>query len=258
MKRKRITLFIDVGLIALVFLVIFTIPVFIGSLSKNEDKKIENNSTVDEDTVNNNIEENINKPKLTDSGVDLKNVKVYRSDTGKVETIPLEEYVLGVVLSEMPAAFEEEALMAQSVLARTYVMSKKFSPCSKSNEGDICDTTHCQVYTDPEEKKASWGSKGDEYYNKIRNAVKETEGLVVSYEQTLIKYPQYFAISSGKTEEAASVFSIDIPYLQSVESPGEEDAPKYESSEVYSKSEFLNKIKNSLGGSGLTLNNFYE
>ena len=97
---------------------------------------------------------------------------------------------------------DEEALMAQSILARTYVISKKLKSCSISEEADICDSTHCQVYTDPEEKKKQWGSKADEYYEKIKSAVEKTADLIVSYEGVIIEYPQYFAISSGKTEEA--------------------------------------------------------
>lgn len=255
MKRKNMAAYIDVGLIILVFLLVFTIPVLFGSLSKEDDDKKENINVISEDIVDNNANENNNKDKLVDSGIDLTTVNVYITDTGKIKNIPLEEYVLGVVLSEMPAAFDEQALMAQSVLARTYVISKKLKSCSKSEGADICDSTHCQVYTDPEKKKSQWGNKADEYYGKIKSAVEKTAGLIVSYEGVLIEYPQYFAISSGKTEEAESVFSIDIPYLQSVESPGEEEAPKYESTQSYTKSNFINIIKNNVSGSNLTVNN---
>ncbi|MDO4535315.1 MAG: stage II sporulation protein D [Clostridium perfringens] len=258
MKRRERALFIDIGFVALIFSIVFIIPVLFGSFSKN-DKEIESNNTAIETVAKDNITEstktNINRQPLVDLGTDLETVKVYISDTGEVRSIALEEYVIGVVLSEMPAAFEDEALMAQSILARTYVISKKFNSCSKSNKADICDTVHCQAYTDPEDKKKEWGSKGDEYYEKIRSAVEKTKGLIVSYEGAIIKYPQYFATSSGKTEEAESVFSMDIPYLQSVESPGEEEAPKYESSITYSKNNFINILKNNLSISDLTLNN---
>lgn len=256
MKRREMALFIDISLVVLIFLVVFIIPVLFGSLSKS-DEKVEHDNIAIDTVAENKVSENtnINREKLIDSDVDLETVKVYISETGKIKNIPLEEYVIGVVLSEMPAAFEDEALMAQSILARTYVISKKFNSCSKSDQADICDTTHCQAYTDPEEKKTEWGSKADEYYAKIKSAVEKTKGLVVSYEEVIIKYPQYFAISSGKTEEAESVFSMDIPYLQSVESPGEEEAPKYESSITYSKSNFISMLKNNMNISGLTLNN---
>lgn len=228
MKRKNIAICIDIGIIVLVFFIVFTIPVLFGSLSKKdeENKKKKDVDSVSQDIITNDtIKDNQNKRKLVDAGIDVTMVKVYITNTGKIKSMPLEEYVLGVVLSEMPAAFDEEALMAQSILARTYVISKKLKSCSKSEEADICDSTHCQVYTDPEEKKKQWGSKADEYYEKIKSAVEKTANLIVSYEGVIIEYPQYFAISSGKTEEAESVFSIDIPYLQSVESPGEEEAP---------------------------------
>lgn len=249
-------LFVDIGIITLIFFAIFTIPILFGSLSKSE-KMVESVSEiVPFDAVEKN-NENINKKKLVDLDVDLDTVNVYISSTGKVKKLTMEEYVIGVVLSEMPANFEEEALMAQSVLARTYVVSKKLSPCSKTkNKGaDICDTTHCQAYTDIEEKKIAWGNKADEYYDKIKKSVEKTEGLVVAYNEGIIQYPQYFAVSSGKTEEAVSVFNVDVPYLKSVESPGEEVAPKYESTKTYTKSNFLNIVKNNLKNSNLELSN---
>ncbi len=43
---------------------------------------------------------------------------------GRIRTIPLEEYLIGVVAAEMPAEFEMAALKAQSVAARTYVLKK--------------------------------------------------------------------------------------------------------------------------------------
>ena len=258
MKRKNIAICIDIGIIVLVFFIVFTIPVLFGSLSKKDEENKEENDvdSVSQDIITNDtIKDNQNKRKLVDAGIDVTMVKVYITNTGKIKSMPLEEYVLGVVLSEMPAAFDEEALMAQSILARTYVISKKLKSCSKSEEADICDSTHCQVYTDPEEKKKQWGSKADEYYEKIKSAVEKTANLIVSYEGVIIEYPQYFAISSGKTEEAESVFSIDIPYLQSVESPGEEEAPKYESKKTYTKTNFINIIKNNISRSDLSVNN---
>lgn len=257
MKKKHTYLFIDIGIITLIFFTIFTIPILFGGLSKN-DKKIESvreENTVTVNTVDDSHDENINTKKLIDSNIDLNTVDVYMNSIRQVKKIALEEYIIGVVLSEMPATFEDEALMAQSVIARTYVISKKLSPCSetKSKGAEICDTTHCQAYTSIEEKKKAWGNKADEYYGKIKNAVDKTKGFVVAYNGSIIQYPQYFAISSGKTEEAINVFAVDVPYLKSVESPGEEEAPKYKSSKTYTKSNFLNIVSNNIKGANLEL-----
>jgi len=73
----------------------------------------------------------------------------------------------------------------------------------------------------------SWTQrKREEYWNKITNAVKETEGQVLIYDGKLVQKPYFFSTSSGKTEEAIDVFKEDAPYLKSVDSLGEEDSPK--------------------------------
>ena len=168
-----------------------------------------------------------------------------------MEKVPLEEYVLSVVSSEMPATFHEEALKAQSILARTFVINKLIAGCNNIKEGNICDTTHCQAYLNINEKKKAWGKDGDEYLKKLKKVVKETEGKVLSYNDQLVKYPQYFSTSSGNTEDAVAVFSEDVPYLKSVESPGEEISPKYESEISISISDFKSKIKKSIPNSDL-------
>lgn len=151
----------------------------------------------------------------------------------------------------MPATFHEEALKAQSILARTFVINKLITGCNNIKEGNICDTTHCQAYLNINEKKKAWGKEGDEYLKKLKKVVKETEGKVLSYNDQLVKYPQYFSTSSGNTEDAVAVFSEDVPYLKSVQSPGEEISPKYESEISMSISDFKGKIKKSIPNSNL-------
>ena len=214
------------------------IPILFGFLSSSS--MAESNNKV----------EKVKNKKLVDV-VNLKEVEVYISKENKVEKVPLEEYVLSVVSSEMPATFHEEALKAQSILARTFVINKLITGCNNIKEGNICDTTHCQAYLNINEKKKAWGKDGDEYLKKLKKVVKETEGKVLSYNDQLVKYPQYFSTSSGNTEDAVAVFSEDVPYLKSVESPGEEISPKYESEISISISDFKSKIKKSISNSDL-------
>lgn len=226
-------IFIGVLIVSIVF-----IPILFGFLSSSS--MAENNNKV----------EKVKNTKLVDV-VNLKEVEVYISKENKVEKVPLEEYVLSVVSSEMPATFHEEALKAQSILARTFVINKLITGCNNIKEGNICDTTHCQAYLNINEKKKAWGKDGDEYLKKLKKVVKETEGKVLSYNDQLVKYPQYFSTSSGNTEDAVAVFSEDVPYLKSVESPGEEISPKYESEISISISDFKSKIKKSIPNSDL-------
>ena len=233
-NRKILEPIIFIG--AIIVSIVF-IPILFGFLSSSSMAEI-------------NKVDKVENKKLVDV-VNLKEVEVYISKENKVEKVPLEEYVLSVVSSEMPATFHEEALKAQAILARTFVINKLISGCSNIKEGNICDTTHCQAYLNINERKKAWGKEGEEYLKKLKAVVKETAGKVLAYNDQLVKYPQYFSTSSGNTEDAVAVFSEDVPYLKSVESPGEEISPKYESEISMSISDFKSKIKKSIPNSDL-------
>lgn len=171
-------------------------------------------------------------------------VSVYITSQNKVVEVPLEEYICGVISNEMPATFELEALKAQAVAARTYLASKKIKGCSKANGADICDSTHCQVYTSKAVRLELWDENvRDENWKKISDAVEATKGEVLSYQNELVLYPQFFSTSSGKTENSVDLYWADIPYLKSVESTGEEIAPKFESEVPIDISEFISKFE---------------
>ncbi|MGL5245861.1 MAG: stage II sporulation protein D [Sarcina sp.] len=234
-----------------ILLLIFLIPIIFGIVInvKGKDKEIKSFDG------NTDININTNLKSLKDMGINLENVKVFLPEKNKVEEIDMEKYVLGVVSSEMPASFEKDALIAQAILARTFVISKKLSPCKQANGADICSTVHCQAYTNPKDKEKNLNTNGKELFNKIEEAVSECKGMVLSYNNILVKYPQYFSTSWGKTEDAQYVFSIDVPYLKSVESPGEEVAPRYKENFIFSNEEFVNKFNSKFSKSNLTVGN---
>ena len=93
-----------------------------------------------------------------------KTVKVKRNKTNEVITIPLEEYVIGVVAGEMPASFNIEALKAQAVASRTYVLKRQNS----NNNYDVVDSFSNQVYIDYNQMKEKWKNKldNDKYFSK--------------------------------------------------------------------------------------------
>lgn len=178
-------------------------------------------------------------------------VKLYHRSEDRVEEIDLEEYVMGVVASEVPANFEEEALKAQAVAARTFYMSKRNNPNKEEKEkgAEICDTTHCQVYMSKDERISKWSkSEAGSNWEKIQKAVLDTKGQVLTYDGSVLEYPQFFATSSGKTEDAKDVFSMDVPYLKSEDSKGEEIAPKYKTSTQIPINDFINKINSKYKG----------
>ncbi len=161
-----------------------------------------------------------------------------------VKCIDLEEYILGVVLGEMPVDFEPAALMAQSVVARTYTC--KSINRSKHDTADVCvESSCCQAYLAPELFLESGGNLTTLY--KVKQAVEDTEGQVLMYQGELIE-ATYFSCSGGRTEAAYAVWGGDVPYLQAVDSPGEEGAKYFTDTVQFSVEEFCRKlnISNSL------------
>lgn len=183
-------------------------------------------------------------------------VKVFITAENKVVDVDLEEYVTSVVSSEMPASFAPEALKAQAIAARTYLAAKKNRPCDKNPGIDVCDTVHCQVYMSKESRLSKWlSAEADSNWAKIEEATKATAGKVLSYDNQLVLYPQFFSTSSGKTEKAVDVFSSDVPYLVSTDSEGEEVAPNYKSEKPINIDEFINTINTKYPKAALTKEN---
>ena len=162
---------------------------------------------------------------------------------GSTEKIPLDEYLAGVVAAEMPALFDEEALKAQAVAARTYTMKKiAASPASEHNGAAVCaNPSHCKAYAPLSETAAGWNSDAEKYTEKILRAVAETDGEILLYDGEPIT-AVFHSTSSGKTENAADVWGGNVPYLVSVESPGDKESPRYEEEKVLSPDEFKKKF----------------
>ncbi len=153
---------------------------------------------------------------------------------GQLQEMGLEEYLEGVVRAEMPASFPEEALKAQAVVARTYTARRMAS--GKHGQAAVCmDPGCCQDYITAGEYLDAGGTESD--VDKIRAAVATTAGQVLTYEGALID-ATYFSCSGGQTEDAVAVWGQDVPYLQSVESPGEEDAPRYMDTVSFTPAQF--------------------
>ncbi|MGL4991994.1 MAG: stage II sporulation protein D [Sarcina sp.] len=236
-KNIRLHKFRNVIIILIVIMIVFSIPVIFGVMSNDTYKKI----SIEEKVKAN---EKFSSIKGEELNIDTSIVKVVTKNG--LKKIPLEEYIEGVVSTELPLSFEDEAMAAQAIAARTFVVSKMITPCSKVREegGIICDTTHCQVYSPLDDRLNSLGSDGEKYRGKVLDAIEKTKGTVLTYEGLLVRYPQYFAISSGKTENGNDVFNTEAPYLKSVVSTGEEHLPKYKTEVKLSYDEFLGKANN--------------
>ena len=174
----------------------------------------------------------------------VQEVTVLDVSTGKEMSLPMEEYIKGVVAAEMPASFEVEALKAQAVAARTYTVNHMGEGTHEGHpNADACtDFTHCKAYKSEAEAKADWGKDGDKYWTKISSAVDETAGEIVVYEEAPID-AVFHAAAAGRTADAEDVWGAKIPYLQSVQSGGEEEMNDYETSVSLPFAEFCRILK---------------
>ena len=161
-------------------------------------------------------------------------------DDGSVTAMDINDYLTCVVLGEMPAAFEDEALKAQAVVARTYTL-RRLTKGGKHIDAAVCTNSDCcQGYYDLASYLDNGGKQED--IDKVKTAVKMTDDLVLTYGGELID-ATYFSCSGGMTEDASAVWGADVPYLRSVESPGEESAEHYVDTVSFKTSEFLQLLE---------------
>ena len=192
-----------------------------------EDASIPEDETLPDSTV----------PSVTEDREKL--TMLLRRQDGTVVTMDMDEYLVGVVLGEMPADFEDEAKKAQAVVARTFTQ-KAYITGGKHGDGSVCvDSGCCQAYLPAGEYLSQGGSQGA--VDAAQAAVEVTSGLVLTYEGKLIE-ATYFSCSGGSTEDAVAVWGTDVPYLKAVESPGEEYATHYSDTVCFTKKEFADKL----------------
>lgn len=163
------------------------------------------------------------------------NIKLLHTENGEIEELNLDEYLYGVVSSEMPASFEMEALKAQAVVARTYTIYQ-IKNGGKHENADLCDSSLCcQAWISKENRLARWEDDlKEEYWKKITTAVNETKGKVILYNGEPIN-ALFHSNSGGKTELSLNVWGGNFPYFQTVETSGEENYTSYNSEVEISK-----------------------
>lgn len=164
----------------------------------------------------------------------------------RIEILDLDSYLVGVLLAEMPASFGIEALKAQAVAARTCALEFMQDSYKHPVLAVCTESTCCQAFITPEEYRQQGGAQAD--IDKIRKAVADTTGQVLTYQGQLIE-ATYFSCSGGRTEDAVAVWGAEVPYLQSVESPGEEGASIYTRSVTFTSGEFADCLGRKLYGS---------
>ena len=202
------------------------------------------------ETKQTSIEENVvnNENETLDTSYDYKNynqIKLYHQSTKEIETINLDEYLCNVVSTEMPADFEQEALKAQAVVARTYTIYKIINNNNKHPDADICDSSDCcQAWISKQNRLERWEEEvRQSNWQKIEQAVYNTKGKLITYDKKPIN-AFFHSNSGGKTEVPINVWGgSGYPYLQTVETVGEDQYSQYQSEVILEKDEFVKKIK---------------
>ena len=175
-------------------------------------------------------------------GTDSKKTVTLKTDD-KIRSLPLNEYLYGVVAAEMPASFESEALKAQAVAARTETLKKSSQKNDAHKNADVCDDiNHCQAYYSENELKEKYGEEWiKDFYPKIKQSVDETDGITAVYNDEPIS-AVFHSASSGMTENSKDVWGGDMPYLVSVKSEGDESSPRYLDKKNFSINDFKNRL----------------
>lgn len=196
-----------------------TIP---NKVNINTQVKKDNAITASDTTIKNDTSKvnNTETKKEIDKEIDNNIYVTINRSNGNVIKLKLEEYLIGVVGSEMPASFNIEALKAQAVVARTYALKRI------SQNKILTDTTSTQVYKDNDELKNIWKNDFNKYYEKVKNAVISTKGMVLMYNNNYID-AVYHSTSNGMTEDALYVWGYSVPYLKSVESKTDVNVSSY-------------------------------
>lgn len=236
-QNRKKPFFIIMSIILVFMLMIVVIPTIVVNIDAQ--KEVHKSVTPNEEPVFQEV-----------GGNDISiEVSIQREATGAVETVPLEEYVKSVVASEMPADFADEALKAQAIAARTYIINHLMH----DNDRLISDTTTHQVYRNKEELKTIWGSDFEWKWNKISRAVNDTKAMIITYDNKPIT-PTFFSMSNGFTEDAKYYWGNEFPYLKSVESKWEESLPNFMTQEIFSTKEVKEKLNITYEGKPIPIN----
>ncbi|MGJ7910871.1 stage II sporulation protein D [Neobacillus sp. LXY-1] len=177
-------------------------------------------------------------------------VAVFRSAKKVIESVPLEDYLVGVVAAEMPADFNEEALKAQALTARTYIINRlmKKDTLGVPKGAQVTDTPMHQAYLSDDQLRQDWGKNYEWKKQKVLEAVRATSGQILTYEGKPIN-ATFFSTSNGYTENSEDYWSGNIPYLRSVTSPWDKNSPKFNSQKVMSVREFESRLGVKIGTS---------
>ena len=225
------------------FTIIMVVLCVILFCTNNYITKKENDKNMENDKAEEYKEKNIIEYKANET------IRVRCTKTGEIIAMDINDYLRGVVPSEMPPSYNLEALKAQAVVARTYTYRKMMTH-GEGEDADMCDDhNHCQAFYDKDTLFSIWKKRGfsdeliEEYWHKINEAVVSTQNQVIIYNGEYIK-AFFHASSPYKTENIDQIWGGEkLPYLVSVENKEKEDYANRTSQVVVNFQDFITKIK---------------
>ena len=220
-------------------LICFVVPAMLTRKTASTVAQENKNSEIQQNTENSTDQEETQSYEYTKYGT----ITLLHKKTGETEQVKLDDYLCNVVSAEMPAGYGVEALKAQAIVARTYTVYKILN--KKHDNADICDdSTCCQAWISKEDRLARWEESNREgNWQKICDCVNSTKGKIITYNNQPIN-AFFHSNSGGITEVPVNVWGgTGYPYLQSVETSGEDAYTQYSSEVVLTQEELINKLK---------------
>ncbi len=164
------------------------------------------------------------------------------SDNGAIREVTMADYLPMALAAEMPVSFGSEALKAQAVAARTYIMYCTKHKNPKHPDAAICTQSGCCLaYADEGTLRGAWGGEYEANLETIKAAVSATDGQILTYAKSPI-LASFHSSSAGRTESGSELWG-DVPYLISVESPETaQDVPDFVTTVEVSQGDFKDTI----------------
>lgn len=224
-------LLLVMGCYILIFFLIPALVIPLSILMTKENEKVEDNPTFEIGEIKN------------------EKISLLISSTGEKLELDFEEYIAGIVGQDMSPTYHIDALKAQAVASRSFILSKIASynetGMPENHQGAILctDYNHCHSWRSLEESKNFWDQRfAEDYAEKVKKAVNETEGEYLIYDGKPVK-AYYHAVSSGKTENVKDAWGVELPYLKSVESTEDSRADGFRSRVFYPQKAFTSIIR---------------
>ena len=167
--------------------------------------------------------------------------KVKNHKTGKILSLKASDYIKGVVAAEIPPTYETEAIKAQAVASNTFAL-RMIAACNPdSGYYFTTDPSKHQAYLSPEEMKARYKNKYNEYYKKISDAVDSVISQVITYKNEPIS-AVFHSTCGGYTENSENIWGAETPYLKSVKS-NDTSSPYYNNKKLVKSDDVKSVLK---------------